>query len=98
MIRVQLPANLRTLAGVGKEVQVQVEGPASQRAVLDALETQFPMLRGTIRDQTTKRRRPLLRFYACEEDHSDDSPDAPLPEDVVTGREPYLIVGAIAGG
>jgi sulfur-carrier protein len=98
VIRVQLPANLRTLAGVGKEVQVQVDGPVSQRAVLDVLEAQFPMLRGTIRDQTTKRRRPLLRFYACEEDHSDDAPDAPLPEDVATGREPYLIVGAIAGG
>ena len=98
MIRVQLPANLRTLAGVGKEVQVQVEGAVSQRALLDALEAEYPMLRGTIRDQTTKRRRALLRFFACEEDLSDESPDAPLPEDVVTGREPYLIVGAIAGG
>lgn len=93
-----LPANLRTLAGVGKEVQLQVEGPVCQRALLDALEMQYPMLRGTIRDQTTKKRRPLLRFFACEEDHSDDSPDAPLPEEVATGREPYLIVGAIAGG
>jgi len=98
VIRVQLPANLRTLAGVGKEVQVQVEGAVSQRALLDALEAEYPMLRGTIRDQTTKRRRALLRFFACEEDLSDESPDAPLPEDVVTGREPYLIVGAIAGG
>jgi sulfur-carrier protein len=98
VIRVQLPANLRTLAGVGKEVQVQVEGPVSQRALLDALEAEYPMLRGTIRDQTTKRRRALLRFFACEEDLSDESPDAPLPADVVTGREPYLIVGAIAGG
>jgi hypothetical protein len=98
VIRVVLPANLRTLAGVGKEVQVQVDGPMSQRSLLDALETDYPMLRGTIRDQTTKKRRPLLRFYACEEDHSDDSPDAALPEEVATGREPYLIVGAIAGG
>ncbi len=98
MIRVQLPANLRTLAGVGKEVQVQVDGPVSQRALLDALEAEYPMLRGTIRDQTTKRRRALLRFFACEEDLSDESPDAPLPADVITGREPYLIVGAIAGG
>ena len=98
MIRVVLPANLRTLAGVGKEVELQVSGPVSQRALLDALEAEYPMLCGTIRDQTTKRRRPLLRFFACEEDHSDDSPDAPLPEDVATGREPYLIVGAIAGG
>jgi hypothetical protein len=98
VIRVVLPANLRTLAGVGKEVQLQVDGPMSQRSLLDALETDYPMLRGTIRDQTTKKRRPLLRFYACEEDHSDDSPDAALPEEVATGREPYLIVGAIAGG
>ncbi len=98
MIRVQLPANLRTLAGVGKEVQVQVDGTVSQRSLLDALEAEYPMLRGTIRDQTTKRRRALLRFFACEEDLSDESPDAPLPEDVVTGREPYLVVGAIAGG
>ena len=98
MIRVQLPANLRTLAGVGKEVQLRVDGPVSQRSLLDALEAEYPMLRGTIRDQTTKRRRALLRFFACEEDLSDESPDAPLPDDVVTGREPYLVVGAIAGG
>ena len=98
MIRVQLPANLRTLAGVGKEVQLHVDGTVSQRSLLDALEAEYPMLRGTIRDQTTKRRRALLRFFACEEDLSDESPDAPLPEDVVTGREPYLVVGAIAGG
>jgi molybdopterin synthase sulfur carrier subunit len=98
VIRVQLPSNLRTLAGVGKEVQLQVDGPVSQRALLDVLEAQYPMLRGTIRDQTTKRRRALLRFFACEEDLSEESPDAPLPEEVVTGREPYLIVGAIAGG
>jgi len=98
VIRVQLPANLRTLAGVGKEVQLHVDGTVSQRSLLDALEAEYPMLRGTIRDQTTKRRRALLRFFACEEDLSDESPDAPLPDDVVTGREPYLVVGAIAGG
>ena len=98
MIRIELPANLRTLAGVGKEVQLQVNGAVSQRSLLDALEAEYPMLRGTIRDQTTKRRRAMLRFFACEEDLSDESPDAPLPEDVVTGREPYLIIGAIAGG
>jgi hypothetical protein len=98
LIRVVLPSNLRTLAGVGKEVEVQVDGPVSQRAVLDALEAEYPALRGTIRDQTTKRRRPMLRFFACEEDLSDESPDAPLPEEVAAGREPYLIVGAIAGG
>ncbi len=93
-----LPANLRTLAGVGKEVQLRVEGPATQRSVLDALETEYPALRGTIRDQTTKRRRPMLRFFACEEDLSEASPDAPLPDAVASGHEPYLIVGAIAGG
>ena len=98
MIRVVLPANLRTLAGVGREVELQVEGQVTQRAVLDALETRHPELRGTIRDSVTKRRRPLLRFYACEEDRSEDSPDDPLPADVAAGREPYLIVGAIAGG
>ena len=98
MIRIELPANLRTLAGVGKEVKLQVDGPASQRSLLDALEAEYPMLRGTIRDHTTKRRRAMLRFYACEEDLSDESPDAPLPEEVATGREPYLIIGAIAGG
>jgi sulfur-carrier protein len=98
VIRIELPANLRTLAGVGKEVELQVDGPASQRSLLDALEAEYPMLRGTIRDHTTKRRRAMLRFYACEEDLSDESPDAPLPEEVATGREPYLIIGAIAGG
>jgi len=98
VIRIELPANLRTLAGVGKEVKLQVDGPASQRSLLDALEAEYPMLRGTIRDHTTKRRRAMLRFYACEEDLSDESPDAPLPEEVATGREPYLIIGAIAGG
>jgi sulfur-carrier protein len=98
LIRVVLPANLRTLAGVGREVQLEVEGSATQRSLLDALEAEYPALRGTIRDQTTRKRRPLLRFFACEEDLSDESPDSPLPDDVTTGREPYLIVGAIAGG
>jgi molybdopterin synthase sulfur carrier subunit len=98
VIRVVLPANLRTLAGVGREVHLQVAGPVTQRAVLDALEAEYPALRGTIRDTITKRRRPLLRFFACEEDLSDAAPDAPLPEAVRAGREPYLIVGAIAGG
>ncbi len=98
MIRVELPSNLRTLAGVGRVVELQVEGPVTQRSVLDALEAAYPMLRGTIRDHLTQRRRPMLRFFACEEDLSDESLDAPLPDDVATGREPYLIVGAIAGG
>jgi len=98
LIRVVLPANLRTLASVGREVQVQVEGAVTQRSVLDALEAQYPALLGTIRDATTKKRRPLLRFFACEEDLSDESPDAPLPDAVRAGQEPYLIVGAIAGG
>jgi sulfur-carrier protein len=98
LIRVVLPSNLRTLADVGREVQLRVDGPATQRTVLDALEVEYPALRGTIRDATTKKRRPLLRFFACEEDLSDESPDAPLPDAVTAGREPYLIVGAIAGG
>jgi hypothetical protein len=98
LIRVVLPANLRTLASVGREVQLEVDGPATQRSLLDALEVQYPMLRGTIRDAKTKKRRSMLRFYACEEDLSDVSPDDPLPDDVKTGREPYLVVGAIAGG
>ena len=98
MIRVVLPANLRTLASVGREVQLRVDGPVTQRSVLDALEAEYPALRGTVRDPTTKRRRPLLRFFACEEDLSDASPDSPLPDAVTTGREPFLIVGAIAGG
>jgi len=97
-MRVVLPANLRTLAEVGREVEVQVDGEATQRALLSALEAAYPMLRGTIRDQVTQKRRPMLRFFACEEDLSDESPDAPLPEPVVAGKEPYLIVGAIAGG
>jgi len=98
VIRVELPSNLRTLAGVGRVVELQVEGPVTQRSVLDALEAAYPMLRGTIRDHLTQRRRPMLRFFACEEDLSDESLDAPLPDEVATGREPYLIVGAIAGG
>ena len=98
MIRVVLPSNLRTLASVGREVELQVDGPATQRSLLDALEAEYPALRGTIRDATTKKRRPMLRFYACEEDLSEESPDSPLPEEVAAGKEPYLIVGAIAGG
>ena len=98
MIRVVLPSNLRTLAGVGHEVKLEVDGEVTQRSLLDAVESAYPMLRGTIRDQVTKRRRPMLRFFACEEDLSDEPLDAALPEDVATGREPYLIVGAIAGG
>lgn len=98
MIRVALPANLRTLANVGREVELEVGGPVTQRTVLTALEAAYPMLRGTIRDHITQKRRPMLRFFACEEDLSDESPDDPLPEPVVTGKEPYLIVGAIAGG
>jgi hypothetical protein len=98
VIRVELPANLRTLANVGREVELKVDGTVTQRSVLDALEAAYPMLRGTIRDQVTHRRRPMLRFFACEEDLSDEPLDAPLPEEVVTGREPYLVIGAIAGG
>jgi len=98
LIRVVLPSNLRTLASVGREVELQVDGPATQRSLLDALEAEYPALRGTIRDATTKKRRPMLRFYACEEDLSEESPDSPLPEEVAAGKEPYLIVGAIAGG
>jgi sulfur-carrier protein len=98
MIRVALPANLRIMAQCEREVLLDVPEPVTQRTVLDALEEQYPMLRGTIRDQTTKQRRAFLRFFACEQDLSHDSPDDPLPADVVSGKEPYLIVGAIAGG
>jgi molybdopterin converting factor small subunit len=98
LIRVELPSNLRTLAGVGREVQLQVDGAVTQRSVIDALEAKYPALRGTVRDARTKKRRAMLRFFACEEDLSDEPLDAPLPEPVATGREPYLIVGAIAGG
>ena len=98
MIRVVLPYHLRTLAHVGAEVQVNVEGPATQRSVLDALEASYPMLRGTIRDHVSLKRRPMLRFFACEEDLSHDPPDDPLPEAVASGKEAFWIVAAIAGG
>jgi hypothetical protein len=98
MIRVVLPAHLRKLAHVGREVQVEVEGPVTQRSVLDALEARYPMLRGTIRDHVTHRRRPLVRFFACAQDVSHEPPDAPLPDAVATGAEPFLVVGAMAGG
>jgi molybdopterin synthase sulfur carrier subunit len=98
MIRVVLPAHLRTLARVNSEVELEVEGQATQRSVLDALEARYPMLRGTLRDHVTHQRRPFVRFFACEEDVSHESPDAPLPEAVAKGVEPFLIVGAIAGG
>jgi hypothetical protein len=98
VIRVKLPHHLRTLAQVNGEIQLQVEGPVTQRTVLDALEAQYPMLRGTIRDHTTRQRRSLVRFFACQQDLSHESPDAPLPAAVVEGSEPYLIVGAMAGG
>ncbi len=98
MIKVALPANLQALAGTGRMVDLEVSGPITQRAILDALEERYPPLLGTIRDTRTKVRRPLLRFYACEEDYSDASPDEILPEEVAAGKEPFLIVGAIAGG
>ena len=98
MIRVILPAHLRALAKVSGEVQLDVGGPVTQRAVLDALEARYPMLCGTIRDHVTQKRRPFVRFFACEEDLSHDPPDAPLPDAVASGAEPFLLVGAIAGG
>ena len=98
MIRVVLPAHLRTLARVDGEVRLDVDGTVTQRAVLDALEARYPMLRGTIRDHVTKQRRAFLRLFACEEDLSHESPDTPLPEAVANGKEPLLIVGAMAGG
>jgi molybdopterin converting factor small subunit len=98
MIKVVLPSHLRTLAGVTGEVQVEVTGPVTQRTILDALEARYPMLRGTMRDHVTQQRRPLVRFFACEEDLSHEPPDAPLPEKVAAGTEPFFIVGAIAGG
>lgn len=98
MIRVVLPPHLRTLARVAGDVELNVEGPVTQRSVLDALEARYPMLRGTIRDHTTQRRRPFLRFFACQEDLSLDPPDTPLPAAVVSGAEPFMVVGAIAGG
>ena len=98
MIRVKLPAHLRKLAQVDGEVQLDVAGPATLRAVLDALETRYPVLRGTVRDHATQRRRAFVRFFACEEDLSHASPDDPLPDAVATGAEPFLVVGAMAGG
>jgi molybdopterin synthase sulfur carrier subunit len=98
MIRVIFPQHLRTLAHVDAEVTLAIEGPVTQRSVLDALEAQYPMLRGTIRDHVTQQRRPFLRFFACEEDLSHEPPDAPLPEAVTSGVEPFVIIGAIAGG
>lgn len=97
-IRVFLPVHLRTLVNVSGEVTLDVASPVTQRSLLDALEERFPVLRGTIRDHTTHKRRPLVRFFACEEDLSHESPDAPLPEAVARGDEPFLIVGAMAGG
>ena len=98
MIRVVLPAHLRTLAGVHGEVELEVEAPVTQSSILDALEDRYPMLRGTIRDHTTQRRRPFVRFFACEEDLSHEPADAPLPDPVAKGAEPFMVVGAIAGG
>ena len=98
MIRVVIPAHLRTLAHVGAEVKLEIPGQATQRSVLDALEARYPMLRGTIRDHVTQERRPFLRFFACEEDLSLEAPDAPLPDAVASGAEPFLVIGAIAGG
>ena len=98
MIRLVLPHHLRTLAHVGNEVALEVSGAVTQRAVLDALETAYPMLRGTIRDHTTRERRAFIRFFACQQDLSHEPPDTPLPDDVASGKEPFLVIGAIAGG
>jgi hypothetical protein len=98
MIRVVLPYHLRTLAQVDGDVELEVEGPVTQRSVLDALEARYPVLRGTIRDQATHRRRPFLRFFACKQDLSHEPPDALLPDAVASGAEPFLVIGAIAGG
>lgn len=98
MIRVILPAHLRTLAGVSGEVTLDIEGQVTQRSILDALETRYPMLRGTIRDHATQQRRGFVRFFACEQDWSHELPDAPLPDTVASGREPFFVIGAIAGG
>jgi hypothetical protein len=98
MIRVIIPQHLRTLAHVGSEVTLEVEGQITQRSVLDALEVRYPMLRGTIRDQVTQQRRAFLRFFACEEDLSHEPADAPLPDAVASGKEPFIVIGAIAGG
>lgn len=98
MVKVTLPAHLRNLARSGAEVQLEVEGPVTQRAVLDALEAKYPVLRGTIRDHVTHQRRAYLRFFACKEDLSHESPDDPLPEPVANGTEPFMVIGAVAGG
>jgi hypothetical protein len=98
MIRVELPFHLRTLAHVEREVTLEIEGPVTLRAVLDALEARYPVLGGTIREHVTRKRRPFLRFYVCEEDWSNNPPDTPLPDAVVSGEEPLSIIGAIAGG
>jgi len=98
MIRVELPAHLRTLAHVSGEIKLDIAGPITQRSILDALESRYPMLRGTIRDHVTQQRRSFLRFFACEEDLSHEPPDAPLPGAISSGAEPFLIIGAIAGG
>lgn len=98
MIRVVLPHHLRTLAQIGKEVELELAGPVTQRSILDALEAKYPMLRGTIRDHTTKQRRAFIRFFACGQDLSHESPDAPLPDAIAAGTEPFRVVGAMAGG
>ena len=98
MIRIVLPPHLRTLAQIRGDLELEVESPVTQRSVLDALEIRYPMLSGTIRDQVTQQRRPFLRFFACEEDLSHESPDAPLPDAIASGAEPFIILGAIAGG
>ena len=98
MIRVVLPQHLRTLAGAGAEVTVEVSGDVTQRAVLDALEARYPMLRGTIRDHVSHKRRPFVRFFACQQDLTHESPDSQLPREVASGKEPFLVIGAIAGG
>ncbi len=98
MIRVVLPAHLRTLANVGREVEIEITGVPTQRALLDALEARYPVLLGTIRDPVTQNRRPFVRFFACEEDLSHEAPDRALPESVVTGAEPFFVIGAMAGG
>lgn len=98
MIKVELPGNLQTLAGTGRTVELDVSGTVTQRTILDALEKKYPALLGTVRDANTKKRRAMVRFFACEEDFSDESPDAPVPPEVASGKEPFLIIGAIAGG
>jgi hypothetical protein len=98
MIRVVLPAHLRTLARIDGDVEMEIDGPVTQRAILDAIEARYPMLRGTIRDHVTQRRRPFVRFFACAQDLSHESPDTPLPDAVARGTEPFMIIGAMAGG